>query len=324
MVGKEGRTKEYYCFVQYEFFRQWFQLKKYVNSLGIQIIGDIPIYVAMDSADILSNRKMFQFDADGRPTAVAGCPPDSFSAKGQLWGNPLYDWDYHEKTGYAWWVRRLRHCFRMYDIVRVDHFRGFDEYYSIPYGDADASGGSWKKGPGMKLFHVLRKELGNKPIIAEDLGYITASVQKLVKDTGYPGMKVLEFGFDSREEADYRPNTWIPNCAAYTGTHDNQTLASWFREISEDDRKMAADYLKRSVEDILKGDYVYDFIRMAMTSVANTAIIPMHDYCRLTKEARINTPSTLGTNWTWRFLPDLSADSVWEEIAAVTKESGRC
>ena len=324
MVGKEGRTKEYYCFVQYEFFRQWFQLKEYVNRLGIQIIGDIPIYVAMDSADILSNRKMFQFDADGRPTAVAGCPPDSFSAKGQLWGNPLYDWDYHEKTGYAWWVRRLRHCFRMYDIVRVDHFRGFDEYYSIPYGDADASGGSWKKGPGMKLFHVLQKELGNKPIIAEDLGYITASVQKLVKDTGYPGMKVLEFGFDSREEADYRPNTWIPNCAAYTGTHDNQTLASWFREISEDDRKMAAAYMKRSVEDILKGDYVYDFIRMAMTSVANTAIIPMHDYCRLTKEARINTPSTLGSNWTWRFLPDLTEDPVWEEIAAMTKESGRC
>ena len=323
MCGKEGRTKEYYCFVQYEFLRQWFRLKAYINSLGIRVIGDIPIYVAMDSADILSDRKMFQFDRDGKPLAVAGCPPDNFSAKGQLWGNPLYDWDYHEKTGYVWWVKRMRHCFRLYDVVRVDHFRGFDEYYSIPYGDEDAFGGKWEQGPGMKLFNVLKKELGDKPIIAEDLGYITESVRKLVKDTGCPGMKVLEFAFDSREAADYRPNTWTPFSAAYTGTHDNQTLASWFQEISPEDRKMAADYMGRTVEDVLKGDYVYDFIRMTMESVANTVIIPMQDYCRLTKEARINTPSTLGLNWTWRFTPDLLTDPVWKEIASMTAEYGR-
>lgn len=323
MVKKEGSTEDFYRFVQYKFLCQWFGLKKYVNGLGIQIIGDIPIYVAMDSADVLSDKKLFRFDKDGRPIAVAGCPPDAFSAKGQLWGNPLYDWEYHEKTGYTWWVERMRHCFSLYDIVRVDHFRGFDEYYSIPYGDEDAAGGKWEKGPGMKLFKVLQEKLGDKPVIAEDLGYITPSVIKLVKDTGYPGMKLLEFAFDSREAADYRPDTWSPNCVAYTGTHDNQTLASWFLEMTEGDRQFAAEYMHRNVADILKGDYVYDFIRMTMDSVANTAIIPMQDYKRLTKEARINTPSTMNRNWTWRFTEDIYQDKVWEEIQQVTKESGR-
>jgi len=323
MSRKDGRSADFHRFVQYKFFTQWFKLKSYVNSLGISVIGDIPIYVAMDSADVLSDKKLFQFDENGIPSVVAGCPPDAFSADGQLWGNPLYDWDYHEKTGYKWWIDRLRHCFRLYDVTRVDHFRGFDEYYTIPYGSETAKIGEWKKGPGMKLFNALRNALGDEPIIAEDLGFLTPSVEKLVENSGFPGMKVFEFSFDSRDEAKLLPDTWKPNNVAYTGTHDNQTLMSWFLELTEADRQYAAEYMRRDVKDILAGDYVYDFIRLTMATDANTAIVPLHDYKRLTKDARINTPATCGDNWRYRFTKNIFYDKVWDDILAVTTESER-
>lgn len=323
MARKEAREAAFYCFLQYEFFKQWAKLKAYVNGLGIRLIGDIPIYVAMDSADVETNPKLFQFDADGTPLAVAGCPPDAFAAQGQLWGNPLYDWAYHEKTGYAWWIRRLRHCFSLYDVVRVDHFRGFDAYYAIPYGAADACGGHWEKGPGMKLFEAVKKALGVREIIAEDLGYLTDSVVKLVNDSGFPGMKLMQFAFDSREAADYRPCTWTENCVAYTGTHDNQTLKAWFDELTENDRQMAADYMGQSVYGLATGDYVYQFIRLTLDSVANTAVIPMQDYLRKGAEARINRPSTLGGNWVYRFDAADFSLGLAEQIKKLTQEAGR-
>ncbi len=301
MSDKEGRPQEYYFVLQYLFAVQWRAFRQYVNGLGIRLIGDIPIYVAMDSADVAADRRLFQFDAAGRPAAVAGCPPDAFAEEGQLWGNPLYDWAYHQKTGYAWWIRRLRHCFSLYDVVRVDHFRGFDAYYAIPYGAKDARGGHWEAGPGLALFKAVREALGEVDIIAEDLGYLTDSVVSLVRESGYPGMKLLEFAFDSREEADYRPSTWTRRCVAYTGTHDNQTLAGWFRELTARDRAAAAAYLGTDVRHLGKSDYVYRLIQTVLNSVADTAIIPMQDYLRLGTEGRINRPSTLGGNWTWRF-----------------------
>mgnify|MGYP000169888570 FL=1 len=218
---------EFQQYMQFKFYEQWMKLKSYANSKGIQIIGDIPIYVAMDSADAWAHPELFQLDQDNVPLAVAGCPPDGFSATGQLWGNPLYRWDYHRNTGYQWWISRMSYCFRLYDVVRIDHFRGFDEYFSIPYGDKDARGGHWEKGPGIDLFRKIEQALGWKQVIAEDLGYMTDSVRHLVYESGFPGMKVLEFAFDSRDSgcaSDYLPHNYPENCVAYTGTHDNETI----------------------------------------------------------------------------------------------------
>ena len=323
MSRKEGRPEGFYHFVQYEFFRQWFRLKKYVNDLGISIIGDIPIYVAMDSADVEADKRLFQFSKDGTPLAVAGCPPDGFSACGQLWGNPLYDWDYHEKTGYAWWIRRMRNCFRLYDVVRVDHFRGFDEYYSIPFGASDAKVGEWKKGPGMKLFNALKKALGDRRIIAEDLGFPTPSVDKLVKDSGYPGMQVFEFSFDSRDDGKKTPEMWPEHCIAYTGTHDNQTLKSWLPEMTGNDMKKLCAYFGKTKKQILRSDYVGEIIKRTLASPAEAVIIPMHDYLNMGDEARINQPSTLGKNWTIRFTKDLFSAKVYRGIREAVQESKR-
>lgn len=311
----------FYAYMQYLFRKQWMRLKEYANQNGILIIGDIPIYVAFDSADTWAAPEMFQFDENRRPVAVAGCPPDGFSATGQLWGNPLYDWDYHRQTGYSWWVKRMRHSFSLYDTVRVDHFRGFDEYYSIPYGDQTAEFGCWKRGPGIELFEVLKRELGDRPIIAEDLGYLTPSVIKLVKDSGYPGMKVLEFAFDSREESDYLPHNYTKNCVVYTGTHDNQTLKAWFYELSEEDRKLAMDYVNLYGRD--EEAYNWEFIRLAMGSVANLAVIPIQDYLGLGAEARINRPSTLGGNWSWRLLKGEITEELIRKMRKLAKVYGR-
>lgn len=289
---------DFYRFQQYEFLVQWNKLKGYANDNGIEIIGDIPIYVAFDSADTWAHPELFQFDENNLPIAVAGCPPDGFSATGQLWGNPLYKWEFHNETGYAWWIKRIAHCFHLYDIIRVDHFRGFDEYYSVPYGDATAENGKWNKGPGISLFEKIKEKLGDLRIIAEDLGYLTPSVIQLVKDSGYPGMKVLEFAFDSREASDYLPHNYEHNCVVYTGTHDNQTLRAWYQELDEADRSLAVEYMNlhgRTDEEIQ-----WELIRLALGSVADLAVIPLQDYLYLGKEARTNTPSTLGGNWTWR------------------------
>lgn len=304
---KLKKEVDFYCYQQYLFFTQWYALKAYANDKGIEIVGDIPIYVAFDGADAWANPELFQLDEENIPVAVAGCPPDAFSATGQLWGNPLYKWEYHEKTGFAWWVRRMAHCFALYDVVRIDHFRGFDEYWSIPYGDETAEFGRWEKGPGYALFETLKKELGDKPVIAEDLGFLTPSVLELVRKTGYPGMKILQFAFDSREESDYLPHNYPNNCVVYTGTHDNDTVNGWIPAMSRQDLAFAKKYIGIKH----KSDICKNLVRMALASVADTAIIPIQDYLELGSEARINTPSTLGNNWKWRVL----AEACTKELA---------
>lgn len=309
----------FYEFQQYLFHKQWMKLKKYANDKGILIVGDIPIYVAFDSADTWANPELFQLDEKGFPIAVAGCPPDAFSATGQLWGNPLYSWEYHKETGYAWWMKRIAHCYELYDVVRIDHFRGFDEYYAIPYGNATAELGKWEKGPGYDLFRVMKKKLGDKAVIAEDLGFLTQSVLDLVEKTGYPGMKILQFAFDSREENDYLPHNYGANSVVYTGTHDNDTTLGWLNAISEKDKEFAQQYLHITS----KKEIQWEFIRAAVASVSDTAIIPMQDYLGLGSEARINTPSTLGDNWKWRMKKGQLTDKLAEKIYDMSKLYGR-
>lgn len=313
----------FYCFLQYEFSMQWQSLKQYANSQGIEIIGDIPIYVASDSSDSWAHPELFQFDEDRKPTGVAGCPPDAFSADGQLWGNPLYNWEYQEQTGYRWWKRRIDHCLKLYDVVRVDHFRGFDEYYDVPYGDDTARNGKWMPGPGMKLFNALKEnpKVTPKSIIAEDLGFLTPSVIQLVKDSGFPGMKVIEFAFDSRDAGDYLPYNYTNNSIVYTGTHDNQTLDAWYDELCEDDRKLADDYL--GLEDVPREKRYWAFIRMALQSVSDTCVIPMQDYLGLGGWARMNHPSTLGGNWCWRLKEGEFTEELARKIRRQTIISGR-
>ncbi len=306
---------EFYKFQQFYFSKQWGALKQYANNKGIEIIGDIPIYVAFDSSDTWANPELFQFDDTLTPIAVAGCPPDAFSATGQLWGNPLYDWEYHKKTGYDWWVKRIAYCYKIYDVVRIDHFRGFDEYYEIPYGNETAEIGEWIKGPGYELFKVLKEKLGKKKVIAEDLGFLTETVTKLVKKTGYPGMKILQFAFDSREESDYLPHNYKSNCIVYTGTHDNDTIMGWWSTCPRKDKAFAKKYLNiRSNRDINLA-----FIRACMSSVAETSIIPMQDYLALGAEARINIPSTLGENWKWRLLDGQFTEEVAKKMFEMTQ-----
>ena len=312
---------EFYSYLQFVFMKQWKKLKNYANINGIEIIGDIPIYVAFDSADAWANPELFQFDAENLPTAVAGCPPDGFSADGQLWGNPLYRWDYHRETGFDWWIRRIAYCSELYDVVRIDHFRGFDEYYSIPYGDTTARNGHWEKGPGVALFEAAKNRLGELNIIAEDLGYITDSVKKLVADSGFPGMKVLEFAFDSREKSDYLPYTYEKNSVVYTGTHDNETIAGWYAGLDKSDLKMCTDYM--NIDRIPGKEYHWDFIRLAMLSVSDLCVIPIQDYLGLDNRARINHPSTLGTNWRWRLAKGQLSASLLKEIREMTRISGR-
>lgn len=311
----------FYKFQQYEFDRQWKKLHSYANEQGVKIIGDIPIYVAFDSADTWAAPQMFQFDENNEPEGVAGCPPDAFSATGQLWGNPLYDWEYHKKTGYEWWIRRIEHCLKLYDVVRIDHFRGFDEYYSIPYGETTAINGQWLPGPGMDLFRAIEEKLGRPEIIAEDLGFLTPSVLKLLKDSGFPGMKVLQFAFDARESSNYLPHTYPENCVVYTGTHDNDTTRGWYHAVGKCARDFAKEYMckPRLDEDSL----AEDFICLAMGSVADLCVIPMQDYLGLGSEARINIPSTLGGNWVWRMKKGQFDEETAAEIYRVTKLYGR-
>lgn len=314
----------FYKFQQFMFLKQWKALKAYANEKGIRIIGDIPIYVAFDSADTWANPVLFQFDEDNQPKAVAGCPPDAFSATGQLWGNPLYRWDYHKSTGYAWWLLRLAHVFKLYDTVRIDHFRGFDEYYSIPFGDQTAERGHWEKGPGMDLFWKVREALGEKPVIAEDLGYVTDSVRELVRDSGFPGMKVLEFAFDSRDSGcanDYLPHNYPVNSVAYTGTHDNETLAGWWGSISKDEQKLTREYLCDTYTP--EAELNKSLISLIMRSAAKWCVIPMQDYLGLDNKCRMNTPSTVGTNWKWRIRKNQLSVKLQKEIYTVTLRYGR-
>ena len=318
----------YHTFVQYMAFSQWKTIKDYANGRGIGIIGDIPIYVAMDSADVWANSELFLLDEQRRPIRVAGCPPDSFAAGGQLWGNPLYRWDRLDQSAYAWWLSRLRAGFALYDTIRIDHFRGFESYYAIPAGDPDAIGGYWEKGPGFAFINAVQKAMPQVAIIAEDLGYLTQEVRDLLAASGYPGMKVLQFAFDSREPSNYMPYTYERNCVVYSGTHDNITSAGWFTSAPAEDIEAAKTYFgfRQTPE---KREASWAFIRAALSSVANLAIIPMQDYLGLGSEARMNTPSTLGgSNWQWRLQPDAlgneAARALAGEIHAITALNGRC
>lgn len=310
--SKYAKEIEFYKFQQYMFDKQWKKLKAYANDNGIKIIGDIPIYVAFDSADTWAAPEMFIFDEECNPVEVAGCPPDAFSATGQLWGNPLYDWEHHRSTGYSWWIKRMTHCYKLYDVVRVDHFRGFDEFYAIPFGNDTAEHGTWRKGPGYELFAAIKAKLGEINVIAEDLGYLTDSVLELVRRTGYPGMKVLQFAFDSREPSNYLPHNYDENCVVYTGTHDNDTTRGWYQVLSKEDKAFSIEYMNNATTP--EEDISWDFIRMAMGSVARLAVIPMQDFLCLGSEGRTNTPSTLGGNWEWRMLKPEFTDALAEKI----------
>lgn len=308
-------------FQQMKFKEQWKRLKDYANKKGIRIIGDIPIYVAFDSADSWVHPELFQFDENNLPKAVAGCPPDGFSSTGQLWGNPLYRWEYHEQTDFSWWMVRMQYSFQLYDVVRVDHFRGFDEYYAIPFGDTTAQYGRWEKGPGMGFFHRLKHCLGSPDIIAEDLGYLTPSVLELVKESGFPGMKVLEFAFCATDNSPYLPHKYSANYVVYTGTHDNDTLKSWFLKLNQEDRRLVFDYIGCREEGL--DEIHWDFIRLALASVARVAVIPVQDYLGLGNEARINEPSTLGKNWRWRMQAGQLTEEIEKRCLRMTQIFGR-
>lgn len=315
---------DFYCYLQYEFYSEWNKLKEYANKKGIRIIGDIPIYVSYDSADVWAHPELFKLDKDGQPVAVAGCPPDGFAPTGQLWGNPIYDWDYHKKTEYAWWTQRMTKCAELYDVIRIDHFRGFDQFYSIPYPAETAEDGKWVDGPGFDLFRHLSTKLKDVEIIAEDLGFITDTVRKLVKDTGYPNMKVVEFAFDARDTGaanDYLPHNYGTNCVAYTGTHDNETLVGWLQGIPKEDLQLVAEYVDGDAMD--KEDLARRLIRTVHASSAKYCIIPLQDYLYLDNRSRINTPSTLGKNWKWRATDEQITGALAKRISRVTQIFGR-
>ena len=305
-----GQEEEigFWKFLQYEFAVQWKKVKDYANEKGIKILGDIPIYVSADSVDAWVGGELFELDAQGGFARVAGCPPDYFSADGQLWGNPLYNWPYHKQTGYAWWVRRVRHALGIYDLLRIDHFRGFDTYWAIPADSSTARTGKWENGPGMDLFHALEAALGKLPIIAEDLGDLVPSVRKLLADSTFPGMKVLQFAFGGGDN-EYLPHNHVKNSVVYPGTHDNTTLTDWWVNAAPAKEKAnAAAYLHltpckptaKEVAAVRTDAARIALLRAALGSVADRAIIPMADWLGLGAEAHLNTPGKLGGNWAWR------------------------
>ncbi|GEA32624.1 4-alpha-glucanotransferase [Clostridium diolis] len=312
----------FWKFLQYEFYKQWNNLKAYINNLGIEIIGDMPIYVAEDSADVWGNPEAFLLNKNTlKPLKVAGCPPDIFAATGQLWGNPIYDWCYMGKTDYKWWVDRIRQSLNLYDVLRIDHFKGFESYWSIPYGDLTAENGEWVKGPGIKVFNVIKDELGEVNIIAEDLGTLTEETIKLRNDTGFPGMKILTFGFDSDSSNPFLPHNYEKNFIVYTGTHDNDTVRGWIEKTApKEEVQRAITYLGLNKEE----GYNWGFIRGAWSSIANISMAQMQDFLNLGNEARINLPSTLGNNWRWRVRKDALTDQLAEKIHQITRTYGRC
>lgn len=306
---------DFWACLQYWFFQQWNMLRSYANKNGIKIIGDVPIYVALDSADVWANMDIFELDDAKNPIEVAGCPPDAFSADGQLWGNPLYNWDALKKQNYAWWIQRVKACASLYDTVRIDHFRGFAGYYAIPFGEKTARKGEWKQGPGYALFEAIKNALGNIDIIAEDLGFLTPDVVELVEQTGYPGMKILQFAFDSREESDYLPHNYTNNTVVYTGTHDNDTLTGWLESVPKSDLAFACKYLNVSADTLTN----FDFIRVIYASVSGLAIAQMQDFLQIGSEGRMNIPSTMGTNWKWRVQKEQLSSTLATKIADLVK-----
>lgn len=311
---------KYHRTVQYLFCRQWKRLKSYANENGIRIIGDLPIYVAHDSADVWGSPKQFELDDDFNPIRVAGVPPDGFSSEGQLWGNPVFDWEYMRKDGYRWWIRRLEHSLNLFDRLRIDHFRGFSSYYAVPYGNENAVNGLWLKGPGIEFFKAIKASIGETDIIAEDLGFIDDDVINLLKETEFPGMKVLQFAFDSRENSDYLPHNYEKNCVVYIGTHDNDTIEGWFENAEQADVEFAEKYLRLSENE----GRCTGVIKSALASVGETAILTMQDLLHLGSWARMNTPSTAENNWQWRAQKDDINFSLANELAELTELYRRC
>lgn len=315
-----GDDVHFFIYLQYLFFGQWDALRSYVHALGLEIIGDLPIYVPYDSCDVWANPSLFQLDETGLPTGVAGCPPDYFSADGQLWGNPLYNWAWHEHTQYAWWIKRVRFALELYDAVRIDHFRGFDTYYAIPYGAPNARKGEWRQGPGMRLWREVLRAVPGAGIVAEDLGEIFESVRALRNETGFPGMKVLQFAFGAGPGNDHLPHNYTENCVAYPGTHDNTTLLDWWRTARAKEKRHARAYLGLSAEE---GETA-GLLRGVLQSPARLAVVPMADWLGLGKAGRINTPGTIGgSNWRWRCEADALTPKLARHIRTVCERYGR-
>jgi 4-alpha-glucanotransferase len=309
---------DFWKFVQYIFFKQWFMLKKYANSKNIKIIGDMPIYVAYDSADVWAERENYYLDNENTPIKIAGVPPDQFSENGQLWGNPLYNWKHMEENNFEWWKKRIKFAIKFYDIIRIDHFRGFESYYAVPFGNKTAKHGEWIKAPGIKLFDEIKKDIKNANIIAEDLGFLDYNVRNMLKQTGYPGMKVLQFAFGI-DNSEYLPKNYIKNCVVYTGTHDNAPTRAWFKTLSKIEKKRFNENVTRN-----KGEKPStSLIRFALNSIADIVIIPLQDYMNFGGEARINTPSTLGKNWIWRLGSNYNKKKLIKKINDLTESSER-
>jgi len=314
------KERAYYYFVQFIFDKEWKSLKEYANAHDVAIIGDIPLFVSLDSADVWANQELFQLDSKGYPTSVAGVPPDYFSEEGQLWGNPLYDWKAHKKDGYRWWIARVRHQLQMTDYLRIDHFRGFEAYWSIPAGEKTAIRGKWVPGPRKDLFRAIAKALGSDlPIIAEDLGIITPEVDALRDTFGFPGMKVLQFAFEGEEESTYLPHQFDSvNCICYTGTHDNNTTKGWYESASEISRSKVRYYMNTDGKSVH-----WDFIRTCLGTIAKFAIFPMQDALGIGEDGRMNTPGTGSGNWSWRCKSDAFSDDLAKALAQITKIYGR-
>ena len=316
-------------FYQFLFFRQWFALKHYCNERGIKLVGDLPIFVAHDSADVWTNPEQFKLEKNGAPVVVAGCPPDYFSRTGQLWGNPLYNWDRMLEDGFKWWIKRVEATLSVVDIVRVDHFRGFAACWEIPGGDKTAERGRWVEAPGKELFTAIRKALGNLPIIAEDLGVITPDVVALRDDFGFPGMRILQFAFGGDTKNIDLPHNYMRNVVAYTGTHDNDTTVGWFHSVAGEGSTRTAEQIEREQNFCMNylntdgKEIHWDFIRALFASVANTAIVPLQDVLGLGTEARMNLPNSTEGNWSWRFLPNALTDKIEARLKALTELYGR-
>ncbi|BFL11107.1 4-alpha-glucanotransferase [[Clostridium] hylemonae] len=319
---KEDFEKEcgFYQFLQFLFFEEWAKLKAYANRHEIQIIGDLPIFVSMDSADVWANQHLFQLDSRGYPVKVAGVPPDYFSETGQLWGNPLYHWNAHEEDGFAWWISRMRHQLSLLDIVRIDHFRGFEAYWSVPYGEENAVHGEWVKAPGRELFRAVEDALGSGlPIIAEDLGVITPEVKALRDEFHFPGMKVLQFAFEGTQENDFLPHQFTTTrCACYTGTHDNDTTLGWYKTLDPACKEKVKRYTNSDGTKVNK-----EFIRLCMGSIAAYAVVPMQDVLSYGKEARMNIPGTASGNWNWRFKKGILSALLAKELKDMAILYGR-
>jgi len=310
---------EYQTWLQFEFFEQWFALKEYANSKQVRVVGDIPIFVDHNSADVWSHPAYFEVDKQGNRKLVAGVPPDYFSETGQLWGNPLYKWDALKKDNFSWWIERFRQMFELFDAIRVDHFRGFDEYWEVSAKEETAINGTWVKAPGVDLFKTIKKKLGTLPIIAEDLGVMTPGVEELRDMFGFPGMKILQFAFDSDSANNFLPHNYPQNCVTYTGTHDNDTTIGWYQQAPEVEKHRAREYTKSDGSEIQ-----WELIRLGMLSVADQAIFPLQDFMNLESTHRMNTPGTVGENWLWRYTPEMLDNIDTERIRKLTEMGNRC